>query len=165
MTKYAIFSLSRKEGSETLAKVVANYRKILATSGTAIYLRKAKVNVTNISTITKIKESRTLKTLHPKIFEMINKGDIDLVVVNLYPFSENPSLENIDIGGVTLLRAAAKNYDKVLAVCMPEQYEEVIKYFPNVESLRKKFACTAFRITSEYDMIISNWLCNYVAER
>ena len=156
---YALFSLSMKKGAEKLAKIIAEHRKILATSGTAKYLRERGIDVINLSEITGIEESKTLKTLHPKVFEMINTGEIDIVVVNLYPFKEKPCVDNIDIGGVTLLRAAAKNFERVLAVCKPDQYSEVVACFPDIERLRKKFACTAFRVTSEYDRAIGEWIC------
>ncbi len=155
-----MFSLSNKEGCEKLAEIISKYRKIIATGGTANYLRNKGIDVVELSKITGLKEKREIKTLHPWIFEMIYSGVIDVVVVNLYPFSEKPCLNNIDIGGVTLLRAAAKNYEKVLVVCKIDQYSEVIKKFPFIEDLRLKFACEAFKLTSSYDKIICDWLCN-----
>ncbi len=153
---FALFSLSKKEGCENLAKVVAKHRDILATSGTAEYLKSKGIEVKKLSELTGIVEKKTLKTLHPVVFEMIESGEIDLVVVNLYSPS---SIENIDVGGVALIRAAAKNYKKVLVVCKPEQYSEVAKNFPKVDKLKLKYACEAFKHTSEYDRIISDWLC------
>ncbi len=162
---FALFSLSNKSNSEKLAEAISKHRTILATSGTADYLRSKGIEVRNLSEITGIEESRELKTLHPEVFRMINSGEIDVVVVNLYPFEEKPCKENIDIGGVTLLRAAAKNFDRVLAVSSPTQYEKVIEVFPEVEELRLPFACEAFRLTSEYDRAISRFLCCRAHER
>ncbi len=157
--KYALVSVWDKEGIETLSLKLAECREILATGGTAKYLEEKGVRVKRLSEITGIKESRTLKTLHPKIFKMIEIGEIDIVVVNLYPFEERPCVENIDVGGVTLLRAAAKNFDRVLVVSKLSQYKEVIEKFPDVDELREKFACEAFELVSWYDRAIAEWFC------
>jgi len=157
--KYALISVHDKRGVEELASRLAEFRVILATGGTARYLESRGVKVRRLSEITGIEESRILKTLHPRVFEMIAKGEIDVVVVNLYPFSEKPCVENIDIGGVTLLRAAAKNFERVFAISKRSQYREVIEKFPDVQGLKRRYACEAFKLVSEYDRLIAEWFC------
>ncbi len=178
--EYALISVSDKSGLEDFASKISQYRTILATEGTARYLEERGIKVRRLSEITGIKESKTLKTLHPNVFRMIESGEIDIVVVNLYTFREN--FESIDIGGVTLLRFAAKNCSRVLVVCRPEQYREVISFLErNVleskegvnsgstnnesnsgENLRKKFACEAFKLVARYDEQIARWFCSEV---
>jgi len=149
-------SVSDKRG---IVEFVRNLEaEIIATEGTAKYLKENGIKVKNISDITGIKESRNLKTLHTKIYTDIFSGKIDVVVVNLYPFMENPCIENIDIGGVSLLRAAAKNYKKVLVLSSPEQYEEVLSRIDNLtEDFRLRLAREAFEYTASYDRAIAEW--------
>jgi len=152
------------------------------------------IEISKITGFPQILEGR-VKTLHPKIhggilakrekkqhLEELKKFDIDpidLVVVNLYPFEKTLSkyiekkqtkipeeiIENIDIGGVTLLRAAAKNFQDVLVVCDINDYKEVIELFKKGEidyETRKKFAAKSFRHTAYYDSIISNYFTDEV---
>jgi phosphoribosylaminoimidazolecarboxamide formyltransferase/IMP cyclohydrolase len=120
-----------------------------------------------------------VKTLHPKIFGAIlarsdNQNDmnelikyeiekIDIVIVNLYPFSnavlnnynENDIIENIDIGGHTLIRAAAKNFNDVLVLCDPNDYNNIINEWDNIDiSYRKKYSSKAFKYIMDYDISI-----------
>ncbi|MDO8733661.1 MAG: bifunctional phosphoribosylaminoimidazolecarboxamide formyltransferase/IMP cyclohydrolase, partial [Elusimicrobiota bacterium] len=85
---------------------------------------------------------------------------IDIVVINLYPFEQKPSIENIDIGGVAMLRAAAKNFENVLAVCDPTDYFHIIGNIKSSKidfSFRQKLAAKAFRHTAYYDSLIANY--------
>ena len=152
--KRALLSVHDKTGLQELAAALAAHHiEMLATGGTARFLREHGFAVTPIEGVTgfpEILEGR-VKTLHPKIFggllarrdsaEHLKQlaaqatGLIDLVVVNLYPFREVVSrpeatlaeaLENIDIGGVALIRAAAKNFNHVAVLSGPHQYGEAI---------------------------------------
>lgn len=160
---------------------------IWASSGTASELRKNGIEANELSDYTGMGEmfGGRIKTLHPAIYAGILARDIpededvlakrnwlrfDLVVVNLYPFekviqSQNidleKAIENIDIGGVTLLRAAAKNFQRVLVVCDPADYSVVIdalKGDHNTEALRRSLAWKAFMVTSHYDALITSFL-------
>lgn len=195
--KKALISVSDKQGITNLAKslVVAGY-EIISTGGTFEVLKKANLkNLKKVEEITGFPEimDGRVKTLHPKIFGGIladrSKSShlkeakanqiplIDLVVCNLYPFDQEPSIENIDIGGVTLLRAAAKNYEHVTVVCNPEDYEEVLlklkapasanasagkqnlklKTNDRLIEFRKKMAEKAFSHTAQYDAMIADY--------
>ena len=155
MVKRALMSVSNKKGIVEFAKELSAMGiEILSTGGTAKALRDAGIGVVEVSDYTGFPEmlDGRLKTLHPKIhggllsrrghpkdMEDIKKHDIkpiDMVVVNLYPFEETISkpsvtfeeaIENIDIGGPTMLRAASKNFQDVAVVVDPEDYETVLK--------------------------------------
>jgi phosphoribosylaminoimidazolecarboxamide formyltransferase / IMP cyclohydrolase len=182
MTKKALISVYNKNNIVELANhLVENDYNILSTGGTANLLRDNNIPVTNISDYTAYPEilNGRVKTLHPKIYggllnvrnnnehntqcNDLNINNIDVVVVNLYPFSEvvtsNPNdidlcIENIDIGGVSLLRAGSKNYSDVVVLSDPNQYEK----FMNNNHNNKELALDAFKVTSTYDSLISNWL-------
>ncbi len=159
----ALISVSSKEGvAEFAAKLEEMGIEILATEGTAKHLEERGVKVKRMSELTGLKETHLLKTLHPAVYEAIFSGEIGMVVVDLYPFEENPCIENIDIGGVTLLRAAAKNYRQVLVISSPEQYREVIVNLLKgvTEEFRLKLACKAFERIARYDAAISEWFCS-----
>jgi len=159
---------------------------ILSTGGTAQALREAEIPVTTVESITgypAILDGR-VKTLHPAIFAAIlGKDDaahraqldemgitpVDLVVVNLYPFESRTldaplteAVELIDIGGVSLLRAAAKNWERVAAVCDPAQYAPVIAEMQEAggvsEGTRRVLAAAAFTRTAAYDAVIAGAL-------
>lgn len=189
MKKYALISVSDKTGIVDFAKSLLKFNyEILATGNTARLLAQNQIPVTEVSDFTgfpEIFEGR-VKTLHPKIFGGIlfrrdNPEDniqaeansilpIDIVCVNLYPFvktvqKENVLLEevieNIDIGGPSLVRAAAKNYQYVSILTNPEQYSEFISELESgniSQSTREKLAVAAFSYTSNYDTHISNYL-------
>ena len=161
--KKALLSISNKNGISEFAKKLQAYDyELLATQGTAAYLQKENVPVTELSKYTGVSEmlSGKVKSLHPKIFagllalpeqyeEIQSKGidPIQLVVVNFYP-------EEIDIGGVALLRAAAKNYQNVLPICDEDDYEGVLEYLSqnkNEIHFRKRLAAKAFAYTAQYD--------------
>jgi len=153
---------------------------ILASGGTHKILSTAKVKSNLIQDITQFPEilGGRVKTLHPKIFGGIlanrdNKNhlkeleefdipSIDLVICNLYPFKEKPGIENIDIGGVALIRAAGKNHKYVACVTRPDQYETVIdelnKYGAVQPETKLKFPKEAFLYTAQFDSMIAEFL-------
>ena len=185
--KFAIISVSDKSNIDKIAKkLVKNKYQILSTGGTAKYLASKKVPTISISTFTgfnEILEGR-VKTLHPKIHAGIlaktvkdlkglqdNYSLIDMVIVNLYPFEKvtnNPNckltdaIENIDIGGPTMLRAAAKNYKRVTVITDPSDYGDVIneieKFGSTKEKTRYHLAQKVFLKISNYDQSITNYL-------
>ncbi len=185
----ALISVSDKsEITELAGTLYENGVEILSTGGTAKKLREAGIEVIEVSDYTGSQEifGGRVKTLHPKISGGIllrrdNPSDeaeaekydilgIDLVVVNLYPFSdriiagigEYEALEEIDIGGVTLLRAAAKNYPHVTALCSPKQYREFLKKYKSNSGItladRKKWAAETFEHTFRYDSAVFGYL-------
>lgn len=189
MKKFALLSVSDKTKIDELAKALQskNY-EIIATGKTAQVLSLAGIKIHEISSFTGFPEifDGRVKTLHPKIFGGIlyrrdNNNDrteaennfiepIDIVCVNLYPFvkvAENPSssfsdiIENIDIGGPSLIRAAAKNFQYVSVLTNPNQYDSFIQEL-NEDSItletRKRLAVEAFSHTSYYDTYIANYL-------
>ncbi|XP_041970614.1 bifunctional purine biosynthesis protein ATIC [Aricia agestis] len=188
--KLALLSVSDKTGLIPLAKCLADIGlKLVGSGGTATALRNAGLQVMDVSDITGAPEmlGGRVKSLHPAVHAGIlsrltdsdqadmkrQKFDmISVVVCNLYPFVETVSkpsvtiadaVENIDIGGVTLLRAAAKNHDRVTVVCDPEDYTTVInelklnKDHQTSLETRQKLALKAFTHTSEYDTHISDY--------
>lgn len=189
--KTALISVSDKAGLVEFAKELQNLGiKIISTGGTAKALEQAGINVTQIDKITGFPEilDGRVKTLHPKIHAGIlairsNKEHmqklkelsiepIDIVAINLYPFKaaiskENAKLEdaieNIDIGGPAMIRAAAKNYQDVCVIVSPQQYRTVIEELKknNLEisiETKKKLAAFAFKEIAEYDVLIDNYL-------
>lgn len=189
--KRVLISVSDKTGIITLAKELREYKvEIISTGGTATTLQKAGIEVVGVSEITKFPEMMEgrVKTLHPAIHgallarrdnpEHLRQAEkhkislIDMVVVNLYPFLHTISkadvtleeaIENIDIGGPSMIRSAAKNFSSVVVVVNPQNYEKIIKEMEENNgcislSTRKKLAIEAFKHTSEYDATIYNWL-------
>lgn len=182
MPKTAIVSVSDKTNITLLGSFLKeNEYTILSTGGTAKALREAGIHVTEISDYTGMPEilDGRVKTLHPKIYGgILNRSDdpthqdeivhhsivnIDLIAVNLYPFESKPGIENIDIGGVTLLRAAAKNYQDVYVLTAHEQYQDFItntimnKTTEELVEYRRELATEAFHVTSRYDTLINKW--------
>ena len=189
--KQALISVSDKTGVVELARALhAKGVKIISSGGTAKELAANGIPCTEISALTGFPEilDGRVKTLQPKIhggilarrdvpahLEELKKHSIepiDMVVVNLYPFEETIAgrsdktltreiIENIDIGGVALLRAAAKNFADVLVICEPSDYAPVmekLKAGEPDESFRRELAAKAFRHTAYYDSLISNYL-------
>lgn len=188
--KYALLSVSDKTGIVELAKnlITLNY-KIIATGNTFKKLVNNKIPAIEISDYTgmpEILEGR-VKTLHPKIHAgILQRGEVDsetlqkydfhqisIVVVNLYPFKATISepncklidaIEKIDIGGPSLIRAAAKNYSNTLIISNPEDYHNVIKKLNSKiqinEEFRFELAAKAFAHTASYDSIIANYLAS-----
>ncbi len=177
----ALLSLSDKTGLADLgAGLVALGWELIASGSTAEALRAAGVPVLEISEVTGAPEmlGGRVKTLHPAVHGGIlaDRGNpehladleqrgirpVDLVVANLYPFRTSPSVETIDIGGVTLLRAAAKNWEHVGVVVDPAEYEDVLGELRDAGALsdgtRRRLARTAFAHTAAYDAAIVGWL-------
>jgi phosphoribosylaminoimidazolecarboxamide formyltransferase/IMP cyclohydrolase len=183
----ALLSVSDKAGLTELAKALAaNGVKILSTGGSAKALRDAGVPVTDVAEYTQSPEvmDGRVKTLHPRVhggilarpiegdlkqLEEIGGHPIDLVVVNLYPFESTVAkgadyatcVENIDIGGPTMVRAAAKNHQRVSIVVDPADYTSVIASLPTggpAKEQRAKLAAKAFAHTAHYDAMIASWL-------
>ena len=186
--KRALISVYDKSGLKELAEVLsASGAEILSTGGTEKQLKQWGIKTTSVSDYTGFPEilGGRVKTLHPKILggvlarreeaghiqEALDKGIglIDMVVVNLYPFeatwaknaSEEETLENIDIGGPSMIRAAGKNHTSVAVVTSPEQYAQIITELKEKEGLslakRKKLAQEAFEYTAYYDGVISRY--------
>jgi phosphoribosylaminoimidazolecarboxamide formyltransferase / IMP cyclohydrolase len=187
--KRALISVSDKTGVVEMAKALgALGAEILSTGGTAKTLREAGVVVTDVAAYTgspEILDGR-VKTLHPKIHggllgrrsvpahvEQMKEhqiGPIDVVVVNLYPFEATiakpgcdfeEAIENIDIGGPSMLRSAAKNHDDVLVVVDPTDYSRVLKALQEntvTRALRRELAMKVFQHTARYDSLIAGYL-------
>ncbi len=188
----ALVSVSDKDGLVDFARVLAGYGvEILSTGGSARALRGAGLAVTEVSRHTGFPEilDGRVKTLHPAIHggilarrdstahqDALSAHDIapiDLVVVNLYPFRETLAagaaraacIENIDIGGPALIRAAAKNHDFVTVVTDPSQYDavriELAAHGGAVGlALRRSLAAAAYAHTAAYDAAIAGWLAD-----
>jgi phosphoribosylaminoimidazolecarboxamide formyltransferase/IMP cyclohydrolase len=187
----ALISVSDKSGLVEFAKELHRMQvEILSTGGTAKVLRDAGVPVVDVSDYTGFPEmlDGRLKTLHPKIhggllarrdnpkhledLKQYGIGLIDLVVVNLYPFEETVSkadvtfqeaIENIDIGGPTMLRAAAKNFDAVAVVVEPGDYDLVLQEMRTLGGelsykTRVRLAKKVFQHTARYDALIADYL-------
>jgi len=191
MNYYALLSVSNKDGIVDFAEglVRAGYQ-IISSGGTHAVLQAAGIPVMRVSEYTGSPEimNGRVKTLHPKIHggilsqrgnpshELDRKaneiGLIDIVAVNLYPFKETvakpdvtfeEAIENIDIGGPSMVRSAAKNHKDVAVLTNPGQYGIFLDALNenisiSVEGLRKQFAYEAFKHTAEYDAAISDWM-------
>src|SRR5512136_2411933 len=192
----ALVSVSDKTGIVEFSRELAGYGvEILSTGGTAKMLRDAGLAVKDVSEFTGFPEmlDGRVKTLHPKVHggllgmrsnpqhvaKMKEHGiePIDMVVVNLYPFEATvakpnctleDAIENIDIGGPTMLRSAAKNYTDVAVVCSPRDYGRVLDEIRRTGevSLKTRFELcrTVFLHTARYDSTISAWLNNQVPD-
>ena len=187
--KAALFSLSDKAGAAELAHALAERGiTIYATGGTRAYLAQRGVQARDVEELTGFPAlfGGRVKTLHPKVFGAIlyDRGDreheaqaekyaipeIVTVAVNLYPFeatvarggaSLREAIEQIDIGGVALLRAAAKNFEHVAVLTHPSQYAEyraAVASGEVTQSLRRQLAVAAFERTAEYDVAIAHYL-------
>ncbi|MBS4536141.1 bifunctional phosphoribosylaminoimidazolecarboxamide formyltransferase/IMP cyclohydrolase [Clostridium sp. D2Q-14] len=190
MIKRALISVSNKEGIvEFSRKLIELGIEIISTGGTYKVLKDNGLEVTPIEDITKFPEclDGRLKTLHPMVhggilavrnsdnhmkeLDKLNIKLIDLVVVNLYPFKETISkknvtfeeaIENIDIGGPTMLRSAAKNHKDVTVVVNPVDYNIVVEQIKEngntTYELRNELAKKVFGHTAKYDALICNYL-------
>ncbi len=184
----ALISVSDKSGLERLGPALAGMGwTLLSTGGTARALREAGCEVVDVGAYTGFPEilDGRVKTLHPKIFAGILAGPseahrrqleelaipaIDLVIVNLYPFRETvaregvglaEAVEQIDIGGPSLVRAAAKNHARVAVVVDPADYDELLRRLEAGEvdeDYRRRLALKAYRHTAAYDAAISTHL-------
>lgn len=193
MAKLALLSVSDKRGLVDFATALVRQHgyKLLSTGGTAKLLAEAGLPVTEVSSHTGFPEMMEgrVKTLHPKIHGGLlcrrDKPDhlaaakqhgidlIDLVVVNLYPFEQTvakphvefeEAIENIDIGGPSMLRSAAKNHESVTVVCDPADYAHVLtataagEGSAELKALRRKLALKVFQRTGAYDTAIAKYL-------
>lgn len=184
----ALISVSDREGLGDLGRALtAAGAKVVATSSTAAALREDGVEVMEVSDLTGFPEvlGGRVKTLHPAVhagilarqddeeslasLEELRIEPFDMVVVNFYPFSrtlvsapsEAEAVEMIDIGGPTLVRAAAKNSDSVAVVTDPSQYDTVIAALHEggtTSDLRRRLATQAFQMVADYDIAIANWM-------
>lgn len=193
--KRALISVSDKRDLEKIATALKKHGvEILSTGGTAATLRDFGLDVQDIGDYTGFPEimDGRVKTLHPKVHGGIlakrqddthkqamsdhEIGEIDLIVVNLYPFSEVVSeksdydtcIENIDIGGPAMIRAAAKNHQYVAVVTDPQDYEKVVKELEEHDgaitySLRRRLAANAYALTATYDANIASWFASQVS--
>ncbi len=187
--KRALISVSNKKNLKTILKILKRFKvEIISSGGTYNEIKKMKYDCKEISEYTgasEILEGR-VKTLHPKIhagilnirknkshkIDLINNNfqSIDLVIVNFYPFEEilnktknhKKIIENIDIGGPTMVRAAAKNYNDVTVITSTNQYEELAREMNKNKGstslkFRKKLSKLAFSETAYYDALISDY--------
>lgn len=187
--KTALISVFHKDGlDDLLAKLHAEGVKFLSTGGTQAFIESLGYpcqKVEELTTYPSILGGR-VKTLHPKVFGGIlarrdNEGDlqqmakyeipaIDLVVVDLYPFEQTVAsgasaediIEKIDIGGISLIRAAAKNFNDVVIVPSKEQYRPLLDILIQQGAVttleqRRRFATEAFGVSSHYDTAINAW--------
>ena len=193
--RLALLSVSDKKGIEALARGLVDLGfDILSTGGTAGSIQEVGLPVTTVADYTgapEIMDGR-VKTLHPKIHGGILARDcsehledlsriqaslIEMVVVNLYPFGRSAAaplaklqevVEQIDIGGPCLLRAAAKNFEHVAAICDPGDYDDVLWHLTHEgeipEAVRFEFAKKAFEHTAAYDAAIFGALPDFNLE-
>ncbi len=190
MKKRALVSVSDKSGVVEFCKgLVENGFEIISTGGTAKALKDAGLKVIGISEITGFPEclDGRVKTLHPNVhagllamrsnpehmsqLEKLNINTIDIVCVNLYPFKATLAkgadfaecVENIDIGGPTMIRAAAKNYQDVAVIVDPKDYDKVLEELANggvsIET-KRYLQYKVFAHTAVYDSLISNYLAS-----
>ena len=187
--KSALISVYYKDGLEAIVKLLHQNKVIIySTGGTQSFIENMGIPVTAVEDLTSYPSifGGRVKTLHPKVFGGIlhrrnNDGDvktaaefeipaIDLVIVDLYPFeetvasgaSEDDIIEKIDIGGISLIRAAAKNFEDVLIVASKEQYSSVLEILEKNNCSteltdRKHFAMQAFGVSSHYDTAINGY--------
>lgn len=185
--KRAIISVHDKTGVAAFAKELCELGfEIVSTGGTARHLSESGIDVTEVSDVTGFPEvlDGRVKTLHPLIhagilarripsheaqLEQIGASWVDMVVINLYPFQQTVDagkdhetvIENIDIGGPSMIRAACKNYERVAVVTSPDRYEgivEELKKFGNItDETRFELAREAFHHTAAYDCAIANY--------
>ncbi len=190
----ALISVSDKTGLESLARSLAGFGvELLSTGGTAKALRDFGLSVKDVSDETGFPEimDGRVKTLHPGIHGGLLSmrdnaeheaqrahhgiGLIDLLVVNLYPFEETLArggsreeiIENIDIGGPAMIRAASKNHDGVAVVVSPQDYEALLAEMranggATTFALRQRLSATAFARTASYDAAIAQWMAHDV---
>jgi phosphoribosylaminoimidazolecarboxamide formyltransferase/IMP cyclohydrolase len=195
MNKRALISVSNKEGIETFAKGLADLGyEIISTGGTLRQVQEAGIPAKAVEEVTGFPEilDGRVKTLHPSVHggllaDMKNADHagqleahgirpIDMVVVNLYPFketlakdgvSEAEIVENIDIGGPTMLRASAKNFKNITVVVDPADYEQVlsdVKAGVLTDEKRKHLAAKVFRHTANYDAMIAGYFTEKTGE-
>jgi phosphoribosylaminoimidazolecarboxamide formyltransferase / IMP cyclohydrolase len=192
-----LLSVSDKTDIVDLARTLVEHKaELLSTGGTAKKLRDAGLTVTDVSDVTGFPEilNGRVKTLHPAVHGALLavRGNdahsaelkahkftpIDMVVANLYPFEKtientddfDTCIENIDIGGPTMIRAAAKNNRAVCVVTDPQQYADIKATLKQTNghttfALRKRMAAAAFQLTACYDAAISAWFAKKLEQQ
>ncbi|HEX9131668.1 MAG TPA: bifunctional phosphoribosylaminoimidazolecarboxamide formyltransferase/IMP cyclohydrolase [Ktedonobacteraceae bacterium] len=192
----AIISTANREGITELAReLLSHHVTIFSTSGTSKALRAVGIEAESVAALTKFPEilDGRVKTLHPAIFggilarrdndthmQELHDHDIppiDIVVVNLYPFTDtiaradttmSEALEQIDIGGVSLIRAAAKNFQDVIVLVRPQDYAPVMQEWREQGAVsfntRRRLAAIAFQHTASYDTVIAEYLRRQTSE-
>jgi len=196
--KRALISVSDKTGILDFARELNNLGvEILSTGGTAKLLRANNINVKDVSEYTGFPEmlDGRVKTLHPNIhggllalrendehMQSLKEhgiGLIDMVIVNLYPFEKttqkpdvtiDEAIENIDIGGPSMLRSAAKNHESVVVVCAPQRYPQVIAELKRNRGelsceLMRELAVEVFNRTSQYDRTIFEYFNKQISSK
>lgn len=190
MIKRALVSVSDKNGIVDFVKELQSLQiEIISTGGTAELLQKSGIGVTGISDVTGFPEclDGRVKTLHPKVhggllavrgnpqhmkqLQELGIEPIDMVIVNLYPFKQTilkenvtleEAIENIDIGGPTMLRSAAKNYQDVVVIVDPDDYQPVLNEIRETGDVslktRLRLCCKVFEHTSHYDTLIQQYM-------
>lgn len=187
--KFALVSVFDKKKLKYLcSNLIKNNYHLISSGSTGDKIRSMGFKCIDISKITNFREmlDGRVKTLNPLIyasllyirdnekhskqFSKLNFPEIELVIVNLYPFKNyiknrkaNKIIEMIDIGGPSLLRAASKNYKFITPIISPKDYTKLINNIKKNNgqtdiSFRKKMACKVFKETSKYDKVISEWL-------
>jgi len=195
--KHALVSVSDKSGLTAFAQGLADLGvEIISTGGTARSLSEAGLTVLNVSDVTHFPEmlEGRVKTLHPAVHGALLADrakpehmrtiqehgiiPIDLVVVNLYPFAatvarpgvtREEAVENIDIGGPSMIRSAAKNHAAVAVIVSPSAYEATLAEMRQGDGAlsretRSRLAAQAFAHTAAYDLMISEYLAQHLAE-
>ena len=190
--KNAIISVFNKDGLDEIIKKLAEFNiGLYSTGGTENFIKSLNVKVNKIEDLTSYPSilGGRVKTLHPNVFggilsrrgndedkqqlESYNIPEFDLVIVDLYPFEEtvrnnlshSEIIEKIDIGGISLIRAAAKNFNDVIVISQKKQYEKLLEHlkkegpYTSLE-MRKDYAASAFNISSHYDTMIYRYLNN-----
>ncbi|SIS76142.1 bifunctional phosphoribosylaminoimidazolecarboxamide formyltransferase/IMP cyclohydrolase [Salimicrobium salexigens] len=195
MTKRALLSVSNKQGlSDFAQELISLGYELISTGGTKRTIEEAGIEVRSISEITEFPEimDGRVKTLHPAVhsgllarrdngedmkqLQELGFGPIDLVAVNLYPFketiakedvTEREAIENVDIGGPTMLRSAAKNFENVTVVTDPADYDEIVEGLKRGDltyEFRRSLAAKVFRHTAHYDALITEYFTGLSGE-
>ena len=191
----ALISVYHKDKLDEILRILSQHQvNIYSTGGTYDFIKSLGIPATTVESLTGYPSilGGRVKTLHPKVFGGIlartdlasDQADMaryeiplfDLVIVDLYPFEETVAsgsreddiIEKIDIGGISLIRAAAKNFNEVLVVSSREQYDEFITLLLEKDCTsgtedRKKFAAGAFAVSSHYDTAIFNYFNRFTA--
>lgn len=189
MSKNAIISVSNKTNLEKISNfLLENGFTIFSTGGTFTYIVEHSTSAEHITRVKQISDytgfpeilDGRVKTLHPKIYggllcnldleshiDEVNNHNINIfsvVIVNLYPFQQNNTIENIDIGGVSLIRAASKNYKHVSVLTNPDLYDDFMDKYSSSDGItmdmRHNYARLGFQHTSNYDTCIYNYFNN-----
>ena len=178
MFKNALVSVSNKKGLiEFIAPLAQQGMRVVSTGGTAKHLKEAGIHVVEVSEQTGFEEvmSGRVKSLHPRIhipllarkshcedrqaLKSKNLQAFDLLVCNLYPFETNPGIEQIDVGGPSMLRAGAKNFEQVTVLCDPADYQKILlaNQLPD-QQIRKQLAAKVFSHLAHYNSCIAHWM-------